>query len=46
MAELYDEKREGTKAEPPTPERREELLSIARKAIDASLELADKMEAA
>ena len=46
MAELYDEKREEKGAEPPTPERQAELLEFARKAIEASLGLADGMEAA
>lgn len=46
MAEPYDEKREERGAGPPTPERQAELLEFARKAIEASLELADGMEAA
>ena len=37
---------EGEEAIPPTPERLEELRETARKAIDASLELADGMETA
>ena len=45
-AELYDEKRAKQKPQPPTPEQEEELRLIAKKAIEASLELADELEAA
>ena len=45
MAELYDEQRPGP-AEPPSAERQEQALAFARQAIEASLELADRMEAA
>ena len=44
MAQLY-ERVAGT-AEPPSAERREQVLAFARQAIAASLELADGMEAA
>jgi len=43
MAELSKERKPSL---PPTPERLEELRETARKAIDASLELADGMETA
>lgn len=43
MSELYEE--QGA-AEAASPERREEWLSVAKKAIEASLELADELEAA
>ncbi|WP_130812616.1 IS256 family transposase [Olsenella sp. Marseille-P4559] len=46
MAEPYDEKREEKGAEPPMPERQAELLEFARKATEASLGLADGLEAA
>ena len=46
MAELYDERRAARAEEPPTPERMAELRLVAQKAIDASLELADELEAA
>ena len=46
MAELYDESRAARAEEPPTPERLSEWRLVARRAIDASLELADEMEAA
>lgn len=46
IAELYDEKRAKQKPQPPTPEQEEELRLIAKKAIEASLELADELEAA
>jgi putative transposase len=46
MAELYDEKRGRVTDEPPTPERMAEWRVVAQKAIDASLELADELEAA
>ena len=45
MAELHDEQKPGP-AEPPSAERRERVLAFARQAIEASLELADRMEAA
>lgn len=45
MAELYDEQKPEP-AEPPTAERQEQVLAFARQAIEASLELADRMEAA
>ena len=45
MAELHDEQKPGP-AEPPSAERREQVLAFARQAIEASLELADRMEAA
>ncbi|MDD6651228.1 MAG: IS256 family transposase [Eggerthellales bacterium] len=45
MAELNDEQKPGP-AEPPSAERREQVLAFARQAIEASLELADRMEAA
>ena len=43
MAELSKERRPSL---PPTPERLAELRETARKAIEASLELADGMESA
>ncbi|WP_144743183.1 IS256 family transposase [Enorma burkinafasonensis] len=43
MSELYEE--QGA-AEAASPERRDEWLSVAKKAIEASLELADELEAA
>ena len=43
IAELSKERKPSL---PPTPERLEELRETARKAIDASLELADGMETA
>lgn len=43
MAELCED---GPKPEPPSEERREELRLVAEQAIKASLELADRMEAA
>lgn len=46
ISELYDEKRRQSQTDPPTPERQQELRLIAKKAIEASLELADRMEAA
>ena len=46
MDELYDEKRASRAEEPPTPERQREWRLVAKRAIDASLELADEMEAA
>lgn len=46
ISEPCDEKRRQAETEPPTPERQQELRLIAEKAIEASLELADRMEAA
>lgn len=46
MAELYDEPGAARAEEPPTPERLSEWRLVAKRAIDASLELADEMEAA
>lgn len=46
MDELYDESRAAGAEEPPTPERLSEWRLVAKRAIDASLELADEMEAA
>jgi len=46
MDELYDEERTPVAEEPPTPERQREWRLVAKRAIDASLELADEMEAA
>ena len=46
MAELYDEKRKAGEGKEPTPERMDEWRLVAQKAIDASLELADELEAA
>ena len=46
MAELYDERARTAAKTPPSPERAAELLLVAKKAIDASLELADELEAA
>ena len=43
MSELYEEPRV---AKTTSPERREEWVVVARKAIEASLELADELEAA
>lgn len=43
ISELYEDRPE---AEPPTEERSEELRLVAEQAIKASLELADRMEAA
>lgn len=45
MAELHDEQKPEP-AEPPSAERREQALAFARQAIEASLALADRMEAA
>ena len=45
MARLYEGQRPGP-AEPPSAERREQALAFARQAIEASLALADRMEAA
>ncbi len=44
--ELYDEKRASGKNEAPTPELMREWRVVARRAIEASLELADELEAA
>ena len=46
MDELYDESRAARAEEPPTPERLSEWRLVAKRAIDASLELADELEAA
>ena len=46
MDELYDESRAARAEEVPTPERLSEWRLVAKRAIDASLELADEMEAA
>ena len=46
MSVLYDERAASPTKTPPTTERASELRIIARKAIDASLELADELEAA
>lgn len=46
MAELYDDRARAAAKTPPSPERETELLFVAKKAIDASLELADELEAA
>ena len=43
MAELWED---GPDPEPPTEERARELRLVAQRAIDASLELADRLEAA
>ena len=45
MARLYEGQRPGS-AEPPSAERQEQALAFARQAIEASLALADRMEAA
>ena len=46
MAELYDERKRPVAEGRPSKERAAELRLIAWKAIDASLELADELEAA
>ena len=46
MSELYDERAASQTKTSPTTERASELRIIARKAIDASLELADELDAA
>lgn len=46
MDELHDESRAAGAEEPPTPERLSEWRLVAKRATDASLELADEMEAA
>lgn len=46
MDELYDETRASRPEEPPAPDRLSEWRLVARKAIEASLELADELEAA
>ena len=46
MSELYDERKRPEAEGRPSKERSAELRLIARKAIDASLELADELEAA
>lgn len=45
MSELYDRGTSGSPETAPTAGRMAELRTIARKAIDASLELADELEA-
>jgi hypothetical protein len=45
MAELYDDPGVSVPAQP-TPERQAEWQLVARRAIEASLELADELEAA
>ena len=46
MDELYDESSAARAEEAPTPERLNEWRLVAKRAIDASLELADELEAA
>ena len=46
MGELHDESRAAGAEKPPTPERLGEWRLVAKRAIDASLEPADEMEAA
>lgn len=46
MGELHDEPRAAGAEEPPTPEGLSEWRLVAKRAIDASLEPADEMEAA
>ena len=46
MDEPHDESRVAGVEEPPMPERLSEWRLVAKRAIDASLELADEMEAA
>lgn len=46
MSVLYDERAASPTKTPPTTERASELRIIARKAVDASLELADELETA
>ena len=46
MDELHDESRVAGAEKPPTTERLSEWRPVAKRAIDASLELADEMEAA
>ncbi len=46
MDELHDEPRAAGAEKPPTPERPSEWRLVAKRAIDASLEPADEMEAA
>jgi len=46
MGELHDESRAAGAEKPPTPERLGEWRLVTKRAIDASLEPADEMEAA
>ena len=46
MAELYDDSGASAVAGQPTPERQAEWRIVAKRAIEASLELADELEAA
>lgn len=46
MAELYDERQRGANGEPLTEEQLEGFRLVARQAIEASLQLADMLEAA
>ena len=46
MDGLYDESGAAGAGEPPTPERLSEWRLVAKREIDAGLELADEMEAA
>ena len=46
MAELYDDSDASGAASQPTSERQAEWQLVARRAIEASLELADELEAA
>ena len=46
MSELYDESRAARAEEPPAAQRQREWELVAKRAIDASLELADELEAA
>ena len=46
MSELYDDSGEPGAASLPTPERQAEWRIVAKRAIEASLELADELEAA
>ena len=46
FAELYDERQRGANGEPLTEEQLEGFRLVARQAIEASLQLADMLEAA
>ena len=46
MTELYDDSGASAVAGQPTPERQAEWCIVAKRAIEASLELADELEAA
>ena len=46
MSELYDGRERTVAGRMPSEERAAELRNLAKKAIDASLELADELEAA